>query len=143
MSSFRPGRLVGILVGTIVILGLGVYGPATLLGPLPSVSIKRLTPAGLDAFATAPVLSPNGASAIAVLSATTSDASGTTSTGLKSSDSASEAVPVPLAAAGSSEPLPMASIAKVVTALVVLDAQPFEPAEDGPTVTLTAADFQS
>ena len=143
MSSFRPGRMVGILVGTMVILGLGVFGPATLLGPLPSVSIKRLTPTGVDAFATTPVLSQNGASAIAVLSATTSDASGTTSTGLKSSDSASEAVPVPLAVAGSSEPLPMASIAKVVTALVVLDAQPFEPAEDGPTVTLTAADFQS
>ena len=37
--SMTPGRIVGIAVGAIAILGIGVYGPAMLLGPLPSVSV--------------------------------------------------------------------------------------------------------
>lgn len=140
MSSFRPGRLVGILVGTVVILAVGVYGPATLLGPLPAVTATKIIPGGSVTAPTPPTLSANGASAIAVLAATTSDASGTTSTG---ADSTGTAVPLPIAVAGRDEALPMASIAKVVTALVVLDAKPIVAGESGPTVTLTAADFQS
>ncbi|WP_104191639.1 D-alanyl-D-alanine carboxypeptidase family protein [Cryobacterium sp. Y82] len=140
MRSFRPGRFVGILVGTVVILGLGVYGPATLLGPLPSVTATTVIPASTATAPTPPVLSANGASAIAVLAATTSAASGTTST---STDSTSTAVPEPIAVAGTAEALPMASIAKVVTALVVLDEKPIVAGESGPVVTLTAADFQS
>ncbi|MDJ0378646.1 hypothetical protein [Cryobacterium sp. PH31-L1] len=138
MSSFRPGRLVGILVGTVVILGFGVYGPATLLGPLPPVTATTVTPAATATAPTPPVLSANGASAITVLAATTSDASGTTSTGAEVSQPSA-----PLAVAGTAEALPMASIAKVVTALVVLDAKPIVAGETGPVVTLTAADFQS
>ena len=138
MSSFRPGRLLGILVGTVVILGLGVYGPATLLGPLPAVTATRVTPAASSTTSTPPVLSPNGASAIAVLAATTSDSSGTTSTGADGTT-----VSEPIAVAGRDQALPMASIAKVVTALVVLDAKPIAAGESGPIVTLTAADFQS
>ncbi|TFD63065.1 hypothetical protein [Cryobacterium ruanii] len=138
MSSFRPGRLLGILVGTVVILGLGVYGPATLLGPLPAVTAIRVTPAATSTTPTPPVLSPNGASAIAVLAATTSDSSGTTSTGADGTT-----VSEPIATAGLDQALPMASIAKVVTALVVLDAKPIAAGESGPIVTLTAADFQS
>jgi D-alanyl-D-alanine carboxypeptidase (penicillin-binding protein 5/6) len=37
----------------------------------------------------------------------------------------------------------MASIAKVITALVVLKAKPIPTGESGPSITLTAADFQS
>ncbi|WP_105036466.1 hypothetical protein [Cryobacterium aureum] len=138
MSSFRPGRLVGILVGTVVILGFGVYGPATLLGPLPSVTATKVTPAATATAPTPPALSTNGASAIAVLSATTADASGTTSTGAEGSRPSA-----PIAVAGTTAALPMASVAKVVTALVVLDAKPIVAGETGPVVTLTAADFQS
>ena len=140
MSSFRPGRLVGILVGTVVILAVGVYGPATLLGPLPAVTATKVVPDDSVTAPTPPTLSTNGASAIAVLTATTSTASGTTSTG---TDSTGTAVPPPIASAGSTAALPMASIAKVVTALVVLDAKPIVAGESGPIVTLTTADFQS
>ena len=140
MSSFRPGRLVGILVGTVVILAAGVYGPATLLGPLPAVTATKVVPDDSVTAPTPPTLSTNGASAIAVLTATTSTASGTTSTG---TDSTGTAVPPPIASAGSTAALPMASIAKVVTALVVLDAKPIVAGESGPIVTLTTADFQS
>lgn len=44
--------------------------------------------------------------------------------------------------AGSSDPLPMASIAKVVTALVVLEAHPLAAGEDGKTITMGDADIQ-
>lgn len=45
-----------------------------------------------------------------------------------------------LGRAGSTEALPMASITKVVTALVVLEAHPLAPGESGPTITMTPAD---
>lgn len=145
MSSLRVGRLLGIVVGTVAILALGVYGPATLLGPLPVVRATMVTPGAASAAPTPPVLSNNGASAITVLSATTSDASGSTSTSGTSANSSNGAPTQsePIAAAGSEQPLPLASIAKVITALVVLDAKPLTAGDAGPAVTLTAADFQS
>ncbi len=45
-----------------------------------------------------------------------------------------------LAQAGSTSPLPMASITKVVTMLVVLEAKPLKLGEDGPTITMTSSD---
>ncbi|MCU1512964.1 MAG: D-alanyl-D-alanine carboxypeptidase [Microbacteriaceae bacterium] len=45
-----------------------------------------------------------------------------------------------LAASGSTDALPIASISKVVTTLVVLDAKPLAVGDNGPDVTFTAAD---
>lgn len=45
-----------------------------------------------------------------------------------------------LAQAGSTSPLPMASITKVVTMLVVLRAKPLTVGQQGPSITMTAAD---
>ncbi|MDP3209207.1 MAG: D-alanyl-D-alanine carboxypeptidase, partial [Rhodoglobus sp.] len=45
-----------------------------------------------------------------------------------------------LAQGGATDPLPIASISKVVTALVVLDVKPLDPTEAGPDVVLTATD---
>ena len=45
-----------------------------------------------------------------------------------------------LANAGSTDPLPIASITKVVTALVVLDAKPLAAGEQGPEITMTSVD---
>lgn len=47
-----------------------------------------------------------------------------------------------LAQAGTTEALPMASITKVVTALVVLDAHPLTPGDAGPAITMTSADVE-
>jgi len=41
---------------------------------------------------------------------------------------------------GTTDPLPIASISKIVTALVVLDAKPLKLGEEGPTITFSAAD---
>lgn len=48
--------------------------------------------------------------------------------------------PGTLAAAGSTEPRTIASITKVVTSLVVLDARPLADGEDGPVITFSRAD---
>ena len=45
-----------------------------------------------------------------------------------------------LAQAGSTSPLPMASITKLVTALVVLQVKPLTAGAEGPKVTMTSAD---
>lgn len=41
---------------------------------------------------------------------------------------------------GVQKPAPIASVAKVITALVVLEKKPLKPTEQGPTITLSAAD---
>lgn len=123
MSTFRPARFVGVTVGALVILAVGVYGPATLLGPLPAVSATLVTPAAA-ANPSPPLLPAAGASAVAPLSG----APGETI--------------VPIKVGGTTDPLPMASVAKIVTALVVLDAKPLDVGSAGPTLAISAADYQ-
>ncbi len=129
MSSFRPARFFGILTGTLVILGLGVYGPATLLGPLPAVTVTPVAPAAATAPLSPPLLPETGASAVITLAA--ADAT-----------PPADASPVaPIAVAGTPEAVPMASVAKVITALVVLEAMPITD-DAGPTITLTPVDYE-
>jgi D-alanyl-D-alanine carboxypeptidase (penicillin-binding protein 5/6) len=47
-----------------------------------------------------------------------------------------------LAASGSTEPVPIASISKIITTLVVLDAKPIDEGTDGATLSFTSADVQ-
>ncbi|MET0302964.1 MAG: serine hydrolase [Microbacteriaceae bacterium] len=109
------------VIGSVaLVLGVLAYLPMTLLAPVEQV-------AAAEAPYTAPVPAPTeldfpdyGASAIAVV-----DDDGMLGTG------------------GSEEPLPMASITKVITALVVLDANPLAGDEAGPSVTMTPADVAS
>jgi D-alanyl-D-alanine carboxypeptidase (penicillin-binding protein 5/6) len=112
-------RGIGIFAGTVMILGVGVYGPVTLLGPLPAASVSQVA-LNEPEPATAPALPAAGASAI-TLSATGA----------------------PFATAGSAEPLPMASITKTITALVVLDKHPIAEDSPGQTVPITSADYLS
>src|SRR5680860_1404463 len=132
MSRFRPGRFIGVTAGTLVILAVGVYGPATLLGPLPTVSATLSTPAAGSA-PTPPVLPAAGASAVTTI--------GTSAIGVEPAAIDSTAVD-PIGVSGSADALPMASAAKIVTALVVLDAKPLTAKEPGPKLTISAADYQ-
>jgi D-alanyl-D-alanine carboxypeptidase (penicillin-binding protein 5/6) len=135
MNRFRPGRFFGVTAGALVILALGLYGPATLLGPLPTVRATVLHPAAAPANPSPPALPTAGASAIIPLDSI--------NTAIDTSiDAAGRNVAEPLAAAGSSDPLPMASAAKLVTALVVLHAKPLEAGRTGPSMTITADDYQ-
>lgn len=111
-------RVIGVAAGAVVILAVGLYGPATLLGPLPEVTSSTLSvPA---TAATAPVLPSDGASAL------TEDLAG-----------------APLAVSGDTQPVPMAAATKVIAALVVLDARPIDADEEGDVVPITSEDFLS
>ncbi len=132
MGRIRVGRFIGVLTGTVVILGVGLYGPATLLGPLPSASVTFLAPPSVSAATSRPVLPTSGASAIIALSPTEPDAATTTVSTWAD----------PLATAGVTTALPMASAAKLITALVTLDAHPLAPGETGTSFAATPADFQ-
>ncbi|MGY4857136.1 D-alanyl-D-alanine carboxypeptidase family protein [Cryobacterium sp. AP23] len=135
MNRFRPGRLIGILVGTLIILGIGVYGPATLLGPLPAAEVALSTP-DAPVSASTPVLPAAGTSGILAITPA-EDAEGETTT-----DEAATLAVDPIATGGGSDPLPMASAAKIITALVVLDAKPLAVGEPGPAYSLVTADYQ-
>jgi D-alanyl-D-alanine carboxypeptidase (penicillin-binding protein 5/6) len=148
MNRFRPGRLIGILVGTLVILGVGVYGPATLLGPLPAAEVELSTPAA-PVTASTPVMPAAGTSGILAITplggATDSTETDSTETD-GDADTAAATAPAlgvdPIATGGGSEALPMASVAKIITALVVLDAKPLAVGEPGPAYSLVTADYQ-
>jgi D-alanyl-D-alanine carboxypeptidase (penicillin-binding protein 5/6) len=94
-----------------------VYLPLTLLAPLKPALVTVEAP--VDEAVSVPALDfPGyGASAIGAIG-----------------------YPGVLAQKGATKPLPMASITKVITALVVLDARPLALGESGPTATMTAAD---
>ncbi|WP_166872114.1 D-alanyl-D-alanine carboxypeptidase family protein [Salinibacterium sp. ZJ450] len=99
-----------------VVLGSLVYLPMTLLAPLtPATAVVQ--PYSVAPSVAAEVSVPSyGASLIAA------DGYGT------------------LARGGSEAAVPMASITKVITSLVVLEKKPLKPGESGPSVTTTAED---
>ena len=100
-----------------LILAIAFYLPMTLLAPLHTVDpviAARTVPPG-----TAAVLSFPGYGGSAI--------------GAVGFDGV-------LARSGSTAPLPMASITKLVTALVVLQAKPLAVGAEGPKVTMTSAD---
>ncbi|RXZ50798.1 hypothetical protein ESP57_03085 [Agromyces fucosus] len=120
--SMTPGRIVGIAVGAIAILGIGVYGPAMLLGPLPSVSVTMAeSDEAPDESAATVTLPADGASAMAVLG---DDGAATT-----------------LAVAGDTDAVPIGGAVKLVTVLATLDSLPIPSDGGGPDLTIGPADY--
>jgi D-alanyl-D-alanine carboxypeptidase (penicillin-binding protein 5/6) len=103
--------------GLLLALATSVYLPLTLLAPLQAAAVTVTAPEEAAPEVPALALPGYGASAIGAVG-----------------------YPGVLAQSGSTDALPMASITKVITALVVLDAHPLALGEDGPSVTMTAAD---
>src|SRR5688500_8176597 len=117
--SLNPRRIVGIAVGAVVILGIGVYGPAMLLGPLPAVAVQ-LDAAGAgatDSATATPISLPEtGSSALALL--------------------ADDGTAETLALGGDPAALPIGGAAKLVTVLVTLDSLPLTDEGDGPGIKI-------
>lgn len=113
-------RALVVLVGVFVILAVGLYGPATLVGPLPPAAAEVADPSGEASVTAAPTVPTSGASAI-----------------VAGSDS-----PV-LAAGGLTEAVPIGGTAKAITALVVLDAKPMDAGAQGETIPVTRDDYDS
>jgi len=114
---FRRRRIV-VLSAVGIVLATAFYLPLTLLAPLGEVSASVVTVAPPELAVPELTLPNYGASAIAAL-----DRQGV------------------LASAGSEEPLPIASITKIITSLVVLDAKPLAVDEAGPTITFGQPDL--
>ena len=105
--SLSPRRIVGIAVGAIAILGIGVYGPAMLLGPLPDVRVQvdEAAVAASGATTATPIALPEaGASALARIA----------------DDGSVET----LALGGDPAAVPIGGAAKLVAVLATLDALP-------------------
>ena len=112
-------RRVAVLGGGLIALAIAFYLPMTLLAPVPQVS-AQLTAYQPPAVVQPPLTFPQyGASAIGAVGY-----SGV------------------LASGGSTAALPIASISKVITALVVLDAKPLALGESGPELSFGAADVR-
>lgn len=94
-----------------------IYLPLTLLAPLPAAAVTVAAPVEPTPEVPALAFPGYGASAIGAVG-----------------------YPGVLAQSGATTPLPMASISKVITALVVLDAHPLAVGESGPVATMTSAD---
>ncbi|KRE30186.1 serine hydrolase [Agromyces sp. Soil535] len=116
-----PGRITGIVVGALAILGFGVYGPAMLLGPLPQVSVRLEPAAAAAADVPALALPTTGASALAVVG----------------DDGTAETV----ATAGDPAAVPIGGAAKLVTLLVTLDSLPLPADGAGPAIPIGPADY--
>jgi D-alanyl-D-alanine carboxypeptidase (penicillin-binding protein 5/6) len=112
------GRIIGITIGVFVILGVGVYGPATLVGPLPPATATVEDAPAQAPVTGAPTVPQTGASAIV--------APGTAGT---------------LASGGITDAVPIGGAAKVITALVALDAKPLDAGAQGPMITVTPEDY--
>ncbi|SDZ29278.1 D-alanyl-D-alanine carboxypeptidase family protein [Herbiconiux ginsengi] len=110
-------RAVVVVLGVFVILALGLYGPATLVGPLPPANASVDETVSGAATSVTPTMPTTGASAIV----------------------ADVATPV-IASAGLTDAVPMGGSAKIITALVVLAAKPLAAGSQGPTITVSKAD---
>lgn len=120
--SLAPGRIVGIIVGALAILGIGVYGPAMLLGPLPDVTVK--VEGAADAAGQPPtpiVLSDTGANALAVI--------------------ADDGTAETLALGGEAGVVPIGGAAKLVAVLATLDSLPLPDEGAGPGIPIGPADY--
>lgn len=113
---YRRRRIVAAVV-LVLALAVGGYLPLTLLTPLDAAVAEVSTPEAVVVDAGELDWPSYGIAAIAPLD-----------------------VPGAIEEWGSEEVRPLASIVKVVTALVVLDAHPLSPGEDGPTITTDASD---
>jgi D-alanyl-D-alanine carboxypeptidase (penicillin-binding protein 5/6) len=115
---YRRRRLV-VFGGALLVLATAFYLPITLLAPLHTIAATP-EPYEAPAVTEQPVTFPDyGASGVGAIG-----------------------YPGVLASAGSTDALPIASITKIVTALVVLDAKPLAAGDPGPTITFGPVDEQ-
>lgn len=122
----KQRRLTAVIVSFAVLAAAGGYIPITLLAPV-----------GAAASSTTPVVVTRPA--VAALALPVAGSSAVSVTGAADFERLTGA-PEIQSEAGVVGPLPMASISKLITALVVLEAKPLGLGEPGPTITFGKAD---
>jgi D-alanyl-D-alanine carboxypeptidase (penicillin-binding protein 5/6) len=110
-------RRFGVAGGVLALIAASAYLPLTLLAPVDPTSPQLTASSAIHETAAELTWPAYGASAIGAVG-----------------------YPGVLASGGSSESLPMASITKVITSLVVLEAKPLGPGESGEQIRFTATD---
>jgi serine-type D-Ala-D-Ala carboxypeptidase (penicillin-binding protein 5/6) len=110
-------RWIAFSASVLVIVAVATYLPLTLLTPLPTVQARQTAYIVPQTTAAKLSLPSYGSSAIAAVG-----------------------YPGLLTQGGSSRPLPIASITKIITALVVLQKKPLAVGEAGPNILFTAQD---
>ncbi|MBF4573534.1 D-alanyl-D-alanine carboxypeptidase [Herbiconiux sp. VKM Ac-1786] len=118
-AVYRRRRIV-VGAALVLIALVATYFPVALLGPVPQASAS-VTDAPPTVTPATPLVTPGA---------------GTSAIGLVTDGSAQA-----LGGSGSTDPLPIASITKTITALVVLDAKPIAEGSVGPSITMTDADL--
>lgn len=119
-------RITWLVVLLVIVAAIGTYLPLTLLAPLSAASLATSKPSFTQPGAVVLTLPSVGEAAVSVTGA--------------------EAYPRTvgtngiLASSGGAGPLPIASISKLITALVVLEAKPLTGTEPGPTLTFSKPD---
>jgi D-alanyl-D-alanine carboxypeptidase (penicillin-binding protein 5/6) len=113
----RRFRIWPLALALIIVIVAAFYIPVNLLAPVGAATAAE-TPHSVPATVAPTIGMPHyGSSAISAIG-----------------------YPGLLASAGSRHALPIGSITKIVTALVVLEKKPLSPGEDGPDITFTKAD---
>lgn len=119
-------RIAGLVVLLVIVAAVGTYLPLTLLAPLSPATLSSTKPSFTQPGAVVLTLPSVGEAAVSVTGAETYPRTVGTN-GI-------------LASSGGAGPLPIASISKLITALVVLEAKPLTGTEPGPTLTFSKAD---
>jgi D-alanyl-D-alanine carboxypeptidase (penicillin-binding protein 5/6) len=122
----RRRRLTATIVTLAILAAVGSYVPITLLAPAASATATTNPVAVTTPAAAALVLPVTGASAVSV-------------TGAADFERLTGSSEIH-ASGGTTAPQPMASISKLITTLVVLEAKPLAPGQAGPTITFDKAD---
>jgi D-alanyl-D-alanine carboxypeptidase (penicillin-binding protein 5/6) len=120
-------RITAALVALAVAAGVGTYVPMTLLAPVGETMPMVTAPVVPIPAAVTVQLPGVGASAVSLSGAEHFAAGTVGADGI-------------LASSGGGEARPIASITKLITALVLLDAKPLSASDEGPTITFSKAD---
>ncbi len=121
----KRNRIIALIVVGVIVAAIATYVPLTLTAPVGAAAATTHRP---DAVAGAPAkldLSNDGQSAISVSGA--DEYLGSGASGI-------------LASTGGDGAAPMASISKLITAMVILNAKPLTASSPGPSITFSKAD---
>jgi D-alanyl-D-alanine carboxypeptidase (penicillin-binding protein 5/6) len=121
----RTGRIVALIAGVVVLALLATYALLTLTAPVGAATASVRLPDAQQPSAAAIVLPQTGEAAVSVAGA--DEYLGPKASGI-------------FASSGGNAPLPMASISKLITTMVVLEAKPLGASGVGSMITFDKAD---
>ena len=121
----KRNRIIGLIVVGVIVAGVATYVPLALTAPVGAAAATSHAPHIAPGAAAALALPQEGESAVSVSGADPYLGQG--ASGI-------------LASTGGDAPAPMASISKLITAMVILNAKPLTGSDPGPSITFNKAD---